>query len=61
MHLANVNQKRFRRMEYAIETGTFPPAGWTPPDPRGAAARWTNKKQSGELLAGLFAVEQDDY
>lgn len=30
--LQKVNQKRLRRIEYALETGTFPPAGWTPPD-----------------------------
>jgi len=29
-----VNQKRLRRMEYVLETGTFPPNGWTPPDPK---------------------------
>jgi hypothetical protein len=32
--LQKVNQKRLRRIEYALETGTFPPAGWTPPDPK---------------------------
>jgi hypothetical protein len=32
--LANVNQKRLRRMEYVLETATSPPAGWTPPDPK---------------------------
>jgi hypothetical protein len=32
--LPKVNQKRLRRMEYALETGTFPPTGWTPPDPK---------------------------
>jgi len=32
--LAKVDQKRLRRIEYAIETGKFPPAGWTPPDPK---------------------------
>ena len=32
--LPEVNQKRLRRMEYALETGVVPPAGWTPPDPR---------------------------
>jgi hypothetical protein len=31
--LIKVNQKRLRRMEYALETGMVPPAGWTPPDP----------------------------
>jgi hypothetical protein len=31
--LPRVTQKRLRRMEYAIETGVFPPNGWTPPDP----------------------------
>jgi hypothetical protein len=31
--LQKVNQKRLRRMEYALETGKFPPQGWTPPDP----------------------------
>jgi hypothetical protein len=31
--LSKVNQKRLRRMEYALETGKFPPTGWTPPDP----------------------------
>jgi hypothetical protein len=29
-----VNQKRLRRIEYALETGKFPPDGWTPPDPK---------------------------
>jgi hypothetical protein len=32
--LPKVNQKRLRRMEYALETGRVPPAGWTPPDPK---------------------------
>jgi len=32
--LLKVNQKRLRRMEYALETGTFPATGWTPPDPK---------------------------
>jgi hypothetical protein len=32
--LPKVNQKRLRRMEYALENGTFPPNGWTPPDPK---------------------------
>jgi hypothetical protein len=32
--LVKVNQKRLRRMEYALETGKFPPNGWTPPDPK---------------------------
>jgi hypothetical protein len=32
--LIKVNQKRLRRMEYALETGIIPPAGWTPPDPK---------------------------
>ena len=32
--LPKVNQKRLRRMEYALETGKFPPAGWTPLDPK---------------------------
>jgi hypothetical protein len=27
-------QKRIRRIEYALETGTIPSAGWTPPDPK---------------------------
>jgi hypothetical protein len=31
--LPKVNQKRLRRIEYALETGRVPPAGWTPPDP----------------------------
>src|SRR5258708_36661877 len=31
--LAKVNQKRLRRIEYALATGKFPPAGWTPPAP----------------------------
>jgi hypothetical protein len=29
-----VNQKRLRRIKDAIETGTVPAAGWTPPDPK---------------------------
>jgi len=29
-----VNQKRFRRMEYALETGKLPTTGWTSPDPK---------------------------
>jgi hypothetical protein len=32
--LPKVNGKRLRRMEYALETGKFPPNGWTPPDPK---------------------------
>jgi hypothetical protein len=32
--LPKVNQKRLRRMEYALATGKFPPNGWTPPDPK---------------------------
>ncbi len=32
--LLKVNQKRLRRMEYALDTGKFPPKGWTPPDPK---------------------------
>jgi transposase len=32
--LPKVNQKRLRRMEYALETGMIPPNGWTPPDPK---------------------------
>jgi hypothetical protein len=32
--LPKVNQKRLRRMDYALETGAVPPAGWTPPDPK---------------------------
>jgi hypothetical protein len=32
--LPKVNQKRLRRIEYALQTGTLPPAGWTPPDPK---------------------------
>jgi hypothetical protein len=32
--LPKVNQKRLRRMEYALETGKFPPSSWTPPDPK---------------------------
>jgi hypothetical protein len=32
--LPKVNQKRLRRMEYALEAGKFPPIGWTPPDPK---------------------------
>jgi hypothetical protein len=32
--LPKVNQKRLRRMEYTLETGKFPPDGWTPPDPK---------------------------
>lgn len=32
--LPKVNQKRLRRMEYALATGKFPPRGWTPPDPK---------------------------
>jgi hypothetical protein len=32
--LPKVNQKRLRRIEYTLETGTLPPAGWTPPDPK---------------------------
>jgi hypothetical protein len=31
--LLKVYHKRLRRMEYALETGKFPPQGWTPPDP----------------------------
>ena len=31
--LVKVNQKRLRRIEYALQTGTLPPVGWTPPDP----------------------------
>jgi hypothetical protein len=31
--LPKVNQKRLRRMEYALATGMIPPNGWTPPDP----------------------------
>jgi NADPH:quinone reductase-like Zn-dependent oxidoreductase len=31
--LFKVNQKRLRRIEYALKTGMLPPAGWTPPDP----------------------------
>jgi hypothetical protein len=37
--LQKVNQKRLRRMEYALDTGTLPPAGWTPPDPRNRATQ----------------------
>jgi hypothetical protein len=37
--LPKVNQKRLRRMEYALETGTFPPNGWTPPDPKNRSTR----------------------
>jgi hypothetical protein len=32
--LPKVNQKRLRRMEFALETGKVPPNGWTPPDPK---------------------------
>jgi hypothetical protein len=32
--LPKVNQKRLRRIEYALETGKFPRKGWTPPDPK---------------------------
>jgi hypothetical protein len=32
--LPKVNRKRLRRIEYAIETGMFPPVGWTPCDPK---------------------------
>jgi hypothetical protein len=32
--LVKVNEKRLRRMEYFLKTGTLPPAGWTPPDPK---------------------------
>ena len=32
--LLKVYQKRLRRMEYTLETGKFPPDGWTPPDPK---------------------------
>jgi hypothetical protein len=32
--LPKVNQKRLRRMEYFLKTGTLPPTGWTPPDPK---------------------------
>jgi hypothetical protein len=32
--LLKVNQKRLRRIEYALETGKLPPKGWTPPDPK---------------------------
>ena len=31
--LVKVNEKRLRRIEYALETGKLPPNGWTPPDP----------------------------
>jgi hypothetical protein len=34
--LPKVNQKRLRRMEYALETGKFPTTGWTPLTPRTA-------------------------
>jgi hypothetical protein len=37
--LPKVNQKRLRRMEYALETGMIPPAGWTPPDPNNRATQ----------------------
>jgi hypothetical protein len=37
--LRKVNQKRLRRVEYALETGTIPPAGWTPPDPQNRATQ----------------------
>jgi len=32
--LPKVNQKRLRRIEYALQTGTLPPGGWTSPDPK---------------------------
>jgi hypothetical protein len=32
--LPKVNQKRLRRIEYALATGKLPPVGWTPPDPK---------------------------
>jgi hypothetical protein len=32
--LPKVNQKRLRRIEYALQTGKLPPSGWTPPDPK---------------------------
>jgi hypothetical protein len=37
--LPKVNQKRLRRIEYALETGKFPPKGWTPPDPKNRATQ----------------------
>jgi hypothetical protein len=37
--LQKVNQKRLRRMEYALETGNFPANGWTPPDPKNRATQ----------------------
>jgi hypothetical protein len=32
--LVKINEKRRRRINYAVETGTSPPLGWTPPDPK---------------------------
>lgn len=37
--LLKVNQKRLRRIEYALERGKFPPKGWTPPDPKNRATQ----------------------
>ena len=37
--LQKVNQKRLRRIEYALETGKLPPKGWTPPDPKNRATQ----------------------
>jgi hypothetical protein len=37
--LLKVNQKRLRRIEYALETGMVPPNDWTPPDPKNRATQ----------------------
>ena len=37
--LPKVNQKRLRRVEYALQTGTIPPGGWTPPDPKNRSTK----------------------
>jgi hypothetical protein len=37
--LVKVNQKRLRRIEYALQTGTLPPVGWTPPDPKNRSSQ----------------------
>jgi len=55
--LPKVNYKRLRRMEYALETGRFPPKGWTPPDPKNGAtqnvAPYTRFWKHWDLLFGL--------
>jgi hypothetical protein len=55
--LLTVNQKRLRRIEYAIETGTLPPAGWTLLTPRTArprTCRLMHRSGSIEHFAELF-------